>query len=79
MAQPHLRVVRREHSLVYAMRLFPDETLPEMEHQRVEITVPGGDTETLTLHVINGDKEAIKRQLLESIDAFFEIYVDPER
>ncbi len=69
-----LRLVRREHTLIYGMRLLPDEVLPERDHPRVTVELPDGDTETLTLHTITGDKEEIRRKLLESVDAFFEIY-----
>ncbi len=69
-----LRLVRREHTLIYGMRLLPDEVLPERTHPRVTVELPDGGRETLTLHTITGDKEEIRRKLLESVDAFFEIY-----
>jgi hypothetical protein len=68
-----LRLLKRQHSLVYGMRLFPDQVLPEGEHDRVPLR-SAGSGETLTLHVISGDREEIKRRLLQSVDAFFEIY-----
>lgn len=68
-----LRLVKREHSLVYGMRLFPDRALPEGEHDQVPLR-SAGEGETLTLHVITGDREEIKRRLLQSVDAFFDIY-----
>jgi hypothetical protein len=68
-----LRLVKRRHSLVYGMRLFPDRELPDGGHEAVPLRLAGED-ETLTLHVIRGDKAEVKRRLLESIDAFFEIY-----
>ncbi len=70
----HLRLVKREHTLLYGMRLLPDAVLEEQTHPRVEVPLPDGGSETLTLHAITGDKETIKRKLLESVDAFFEIY-----
>ena len=69
-----LRLVKREHSLVYGMRLFPDETIPEREHPRVTLALPDGREETFTLHVIQGDREEIRRKLLESVDAFFALH-----
>ncbi len=33
-------------------------------------------TGNITVHVINGTPEEIKARLLESVDAFFEIYTD---
>jgi hypothetical protein len=69
----NLRLVKREHSLVYGMRLFPDCVLPEGEHDRVPLQ-SAGEGESLTLHVISGGREEIKRRLLQSVDAFFDIY-----
>lgn len=76
MARPRLRLVKREHTLLYGMRLLPDEVLAGQAHPRVEVPRPDGGTETLTLHTITGDAEQIKRRLLESVDAFFELYAD---
>ena len=71
-----LRLVRREHTLLYAMRLLPDQVLAEQSHPRVTVPRPDGGSETLTLHTITGDAAEIKRKLLESVAAFFEIYGD---
>ena len=71
---PHLRLVKRRHTLVYAMRLFEDQELPERDHQQLAIDLPDGGQATLTLHQISGDKDEIKRKLADSVDAFFEIY-----
>ncbi len=68
-----LRLIKREHTLLYGMRLFADRVLPEGEHDRVPLRL-AGEGETLTIHVISGDRAEIKRRLLESVDAFFEIY-----
>lgn len=74
MARPDLRVVKPRHTLIYGLRLLADTELAEQSHPRVDVPRPDGGTETLTLHTITGDKEEIKRKLLESVDAFFEIY-----
>ena len=74
MAKPKLRLVRREHTLIYGLRLLPDEVLAEQTHPRVEVTLPDGGSETLMLHTITGNKAEIKRKLLASIDAFFDIF-----
>ena len=68
-----LRLVKREHTLIYGMRMFADRVLPEGEHDRVPLR-QAGEGETLTLHVITGDREEIKRRLIQSVDAFFDIY-----
>jgi hypothetical protein len=77
MARPKLRLVKRQHTLIYGMRLLQDQVLAEQTHPRVEVPRPDGGTETLTLHTITGDREEIRRKLLESVDAFFEIYGEP--
>ena len=51
---------------------------PEQQHPHVYLTLPDGSTGTMALHVINGTPEQIKAQLLESVEAFFEIYADPD-
>jgi hypothetical protein len=71
----NLRLIKREHTLVYGMRLFADRVLPEGEHDRVPLR-QAGENETLTLHVITGDRAEIKRRLLQSVDAFFDIYAE---
>jgi hypothetical protein len=40
------------------------------------VTLPDGSTGDMPLHVINGTPDEIKARLLESVDAFFEIYAD---
>lgn len=72
---PRLRVVRRQHTLIYGMRLLPDQVLDEGPHAHVPLPQAGAD-ETLTLHQIAGDMREIRRRLQESLDAFFEIYGD---
>lgn len=79
MARPKLRVVRPQHTLIYGLRLVPGEALEEpadQPHPRVAVTRPDGGTEWLTVHTITGDREEIRRKLLESVDAFFEIVGD---
>lgn len=66
LAKPH-------YSLNYGMRLEKG-TVDEMTHPRVQVTLPDGAEGSMALHVINGTADEIKAQLLESVDAFFEIY-----
>jgi hypothetical protein len=42
----------------------------------VPILLPDGSVGSMTLHVMNGTADEIKAQLLDSIDAFFDIYAD---
>jgi hypothetical protein len=73
-----LRLVGRQHTLIYGMRLLPDQVLEEGPHEHVPLPQAGAG-ETLTLHQISGDTAEIRRRLHESIDAFFEIYGDSEK
>ena len=72
-----LKLVREELTLVYGLQLFrgvPDaQGLP---HSHVTVQGPGGQQATLALHTLHGSREELKRQLLESLDAFFEL-VEP--
>ena len=68
LAKPH-------YSLNYGMRLEKG-TAAEMIHPHVQITLPDGSEGSMALHVINGTADEIKWRLLESVDAFFEIYAD---
>jgi len=72
---PRLRIVRRQHTLIYGLRLLPDQLLDEGPHVHVPLPTAGAD-EMLTLHRITGDAREIRRRLQESLDAFFEIYGD---
>jgi hypothetical protein len=38
--------------------------------------LPDGTTASMAVHVINGTPDEIKARLLESVDAFFEIYAE---
>jgi hypothetical protein len=59
-------------TLVYGMRLVSGEEIAAVEHG--QILMEDGQTRQVTLHTIEGTSYQIKRQLLESIDAFFEIH-----
>ena len=62
-----------EYTLGYGMRLDVG-TGREFAHPHVPITLPNGTVGTMAVHVINGTPDEIKARLLESVDAFFEIY-----
>lgn len=64
---------KSHYSLNYGMRLEKG-TVDDMTHPHVQVTLPGGAEGSMALHVINGTADEIKAQLLESVDAFFEIY-----
>nr|MBI3612998.1 hypothetical protein [Nitrospirota bacterium] len=69
----HLKVVRPQYTLCYGMRLDPG-TAPEQVHPHVPVRLPDGTRGEMSLHVINGSVKEIRAHLLQSIDAFFEIY-----
>ena len=79
----HLKLIKdqvadsAQYSLCYGMRLDKGQA-PEQQHPHVSLTLPDGSTGTMALHVINGTPEQVKAQLLESVEAFFEIYADPD-
>ncbi len=70
---PHLKLVKPQYTLGYGMRLDVG-TAPEFAHPHIAVTLPDGSPGTMALHVINGTPDEIKARLLESVDAFFEIY-----
>jgi hypothetical protein len=59
-------------TLVYGMRLLEGEEIAAVEPG--QILLESAQTRQVTLHTIEGTREQIRRQLLESIDAFFEIH-----
>lgn len=78
----HLKLVKdesgaengnKQYSLCYGMRLDKG-TAVEQRHPHVPVTLPDGSQGTMALHVINGTPAEIKQKLLESVEAFFEIY-----
>ena len=74
----HLKVVRPQYTLCYGMRLDPG-TAPEQAHPHVPVRLPDGTQGEMSLHVINGSVQEIRAHLLQSIDAFFEIYGEEKR
>jgi len=58
-------------TLVYGMRLIAGDEIAAVEHGQV--LTENGQTRQVTLHTIDGSREQIRQQLLESIDAFFEL------
>jgi hypothetical protein len=60
------------YTLVYGMRLFPAREVSLLGSGKVGFA--GGEESRVTLHVIEGTRAQVERQLLASIDAFFEIH-----
>ncbi|HEX4592680.1 MAG TPA: hypothetical protein VH157_00315 [Bryobacteraceae bacterium] len=59
-------------ALVYGMRLLPLDELEEVKD--AEITLKNGKKAQVTMHLIEGGEEEVRKQLLQSLDAFFEFY-----
>ncbi|HTA45090.1 MAG TPA: hypothetical protein VK789_21735 [Bryobacteraceae bacterium] len=60
-------------AMVYGVRLLPAEELESVEEAKIKLK--NGQTASVTMHLLEGDnEEEIKRQLLQSLDAFFEFY-----
>ena len=59
-------------ALVYGMRLLPADELEQVKD--AEITLKNGSKAHVTMHLIEGGEEEIRKQLLQSLDAFFEFY-----
>lgn len=68
-------ITKSRYTLNYGLRLDKG-TASELTHPRVPILLPDGSVGDMTLHVMNGTADEIKAQLLDSIDAFFDIYAD---
>lgn len=59
-------------TLVYGLRLLPSEEVAEVGEGAV--TLKNGREAHVTLHIIEGSKEEIERQLRTSVEAFFDLY-----
>ena len=72
---PKLKLVRggaRKFTLVYGLRLFPAREVNMLASGKVGFT--SGEEGRVTLHVLDGTRAQIEKQLLASIDAFFDLY-----
>lgn len=68
-----LHVVKSNHALIYSLKLLKNVSVQEWEHESVQIPGPEGKPLTMVFHLIHGTREEIKEQLLQSIDAFFDL------
>ena len=59
-------------ALIYGMRLLPADELEEVKD--AEITLKSGKNAHVTMHLIEGGEQEIRKQLMQSLDAFFEFY-----
>ena len=68
-----LKLVREQLTLVYGMRLFAGRAAEGGPHAHARFVAPDGSDDELALHTISGTRAEIREQLLQSIDAFFEL------
>jgi hypothetical protein len=59
-------------TLVYGMRLLPADEVIEVDEAPVKLK--NGRTAHVTMHVLEGSKEDIEKQLRTSLEAFFDFY-----
>ena len=59
-------------TLVYGMRLLPADEIEEVGDAAVKLK--NGREASVRLHIVEGSKEDIEKQLRQSIDAFFDLY-----
>ena len=59
-------------TLVYGMRLLPSDEIEQVGEATVKLK--NGREARVTLHIVEGSKEDIEKQLRQSIDAFFDLY-----
>jgi hypothetical protein len=59
-------------TLVYGMRLLPSEEVAEVGDATLKLK--NGREAHVTMHVLEGSKEEIEKQLKTSLEAFFDFY-----
>ncbi|MGZ4816204.1 MAG: allantoinase [Terriglobales bacterium] len=58
--------------LVYGMRLLPAEEIEQIGDAVIKLK--NGREARVTMHVLEGSKEAIEKQLRTSVESFFDMY-----
>ncbi len=79
---PTLQVIdgkkpKKNYALVYGLRLYADADVQRIEGGTV--VQADGRESRVTLHLLEGSREQIRARLLDSIDAFFDIYGEEEQ
>ncbi len=59
-------------TLIYGLRLLPSEEVAEVGDATLKLN--NGHEAKVTMHVLEGSKEEIEKQLKSSLDAFFDFY-----
>jgi hypothetical protein len=63
-------------AMVYGMRVFAQSDVASVEDAQVRLN--DGSMGRVTMHLIEGTRAQIRRQLMQSIDAFFELLDDAD-
>lgn len=61
----------RRTALIYGMRLFDPKNVTSVDDAQVHLG--DGSASRVTMHFIEGTRTQIRRQLIQSVDAFFEL------
>jgi len=72
MAAPHYNFCMANLVLVYGMRLLPSEEVEQIGDAVIKLK--SGREARVTMHVLEGSKEAIEKQLRTSVESFFDMY-----
>jgi hypothetical protein len=59
-------------TLIYGMRLLPSEEIAAVNDAPIQLK--NGHAARVTMHILEGSKEEIEKQLRASIEAFFDFY-----
>jgi hypothetical protein len=59
-------------ALVYGMRLLPAEEIAELGDAPIKLK--NGRDARVTMHLLEGSKDEIEKQLRTSLEAFFDFY-----
>ena len=59
-------------TLIYGMRLLPSDEVAEVGDASLKLR--NGREARVTMHLLEGSKEDIEKQLKTSLDAFFDFY-----
>jgi hypothetical protein len=59
-------------ALIYGMRLLPADELEKVGD--AEVILKSGKKAQVTMHLLEGGEDEIRKQLMQSLDAFFEFY-----
>jgi hypothetical protein len=59
-------------TLIYGLRLLPEGEVTEIQDATLKLS--NGHEAHVTMHVLEGSREEIEKQLRQSLDAFFDFY-----